>query len=229
MQATRIIVATIGVTLGIAGLDHGLFETLQGNTPTNGLIIQAIGETNRMWLHGTEEAFTIIPNFLITGILAIMVSLAIMIWSVGFVHTKRGASVFGLLFVLLFLVGGGIAAQVMFVPVTWAVATRINQPLSWWHKVLPKNIQRVLANIWPATLALGTLSFLIGLFIAITGYVPGESDPERILSICWSFIFLGGLGTYLLTFVAGFADDIQRQVDPHEAGFVELNERRNQA
>ena len=216
MKATRIIVATIGVTLGIAGMDHGFFEALQGNTPTNGLIIQAIGAANRMWIHGTEEAFTIIPNFLITGLLAVMVSLAIMIWSVGFVHTKRGASVFGLLFVLLFLVGGGIAAQIMFVPVTWAVATRINQPLSWWRKVLPENTRRVLAKIWPVTLALGTLSFLVGLFIAITGYVPGESDPERILSICWSFIFLGGLGAYLLTFVAGFAHDLEQQTASHQ-------------
>ena len=216
MKATRIIVATIGVILGIAGIDHGFFEILQGNTPTNGLIIQAIGESNRMWLHGTEEAFTIIPNFLVTGILAIMVSLAIMIWSVGYVHIKHGASVFGLLCVLLFLVGGGIAAQIMFVPVTWAVAKRINQPLSWWRKVLPENIRRVLSKIWPATLALGTLSFLIGLFIAITGYVPGESNPERILGICWLFIFLGGLGMYLLTFVAGFAYDIGQQVNSHQ-------------
>jgi hypothetical protein len=197
-------------------MDHGFFETLQGNTPTNGLIIQAIGESNRMWLHGTEEAFTIIPNFLATGILAIMVSLAIMTWSVGFIHTKRGASIFGLLFVLLFLVGGGIAAQIMFVPVTWAVAKRINQPLSWWRKVLPENIRRVLAKIWPVTLALGTLSFLIGLFIAITGYVPSESDPERILSICWAFIFLGGLGMFLLTFAAGFAYDIEQQMNSHQ-------------
>jgi Na+/melibiose symporter-like transporter len=55
------------------------------------------------------------------------------------------------------------------------------------------------------------LSFLIGLFIAITGFVPGvsKSNPERIFAICWSFIFGGGLGMTLLTFVAGFAHDIQ--------------------
>jgi hypothetical protein len=61
-------------------------------------------------------------------------------------------------------------------------------------------------------LALGSISFLIGLFIAITGFVPGESNSDRILAICWSFIFIGGLGTFLLTFVAGFADDIQKRL-----------------
>jgi hypothetical protein len=211
-RATRIIVTTIGVILGIAGLDHGFFEILQGNQPANRLIIQAIGSAHRMWLHGTEEAFTIIPNFLITGILAVIVSLAIIVWSVGFVHSKHGATVFGLLFVLLFLVGGGIAAQIMFAPVTWAAATRINKPLDWWRKVLPEGVRRGLAKIWPVTLMLGSISLLIGLFIAITGFVPGESDPDRILSICWSFVFLGGLGMFLLTFVAGFADDIQKRI-----------------
>jgi hypothetical protein len=208
-RATRIIVSTIGIILAIAGIDHGFFEVLQGNTPTNGLIIQAIGDAHQMWFYGTEEAFTIVPAFLITGILAIIVSIVIMVWSVRFIQTTHGASIFGLLFVLLFLVGGGIAAQIMFVPVTWAAATRINKPLTWWQRVLPENVRRPLAKLWPFTLTLGSISFLIGLFIAITGWIPGESDPERILNICWSFIFLGGLGTYMLTFVAGFADDIQ--------------------
>jgi len=209
-RATRIIVSTIGVILGIAGLDHGIFEILQGNTPTSGLIIQAIGPDQKLW--GTEEAFTIIPNFLLTGIAAVIVSLAIIVWSVRFVHTKHGARVFGLLFILLFLVGGGIAAQIMFAPVTWAAATRINKPLDWWRKILPEGVRRGLAKIWPVTLTLGSISFLIGLFIAITGFVPGESDSDRILAICWSFIFLGGLGMFLLTFVSGFAHDIQKRI-----------------
>ena len=94
-HTTRIIVATVGAFLGIAGLDHGIFGILQGNTPTSGLIIQAIGPEQHLW--GTEEAFTIVPNFLMTGILAVIVSLAIIVWSIGFVHRKHGASVLGLL------------------------------------------------------------------------------------------------------------------------------------
>jgi hypothetical protein len=212
-KAIRIIVATIGVVLGVAGLDHGIFEVLQGSTPTNGLIIQAIGGTNRMWLHGTEEAFTIIPNFLMTGILAILVSIVIIVWSVGFIHRKYGAKVFALLFILLFLVGGGIAAQIMFVPITWWVATHINKPLFWRQKVLPKKARSVLGKLWPITLTVGVVSFLIGLEIAVFGYVPGlkNNDPELILMICWLFIFGGGLGMFLLTFIGGFAHDSLQQ------------------
>jgi hypothetical protein len=209
-RTTRTIIATIGVLLGIAGMEHGFFEVLQGNTPTDGLIIQAIGDAQQMWYYGTEEAFTLVPNFLITGILAMSISLAIIIWSIGFLHTKHGATVFGLLFVLLFLFGGGIAAQIVIAPPTWAAATRINKPLTWWRKRLPENVRRRLSGIWPYSLAFGSISFVIGLLIAIFGYVPGMSDPERVINVCWAFIFGGGWAVFLLTFVAGFAHDIER-------------------
>lgn len=39
-----------------------------------------------MWYYGSEEAFTVIHNFLVTGLLAVAVSLCIIIWSIGFVH-----------------------------------------------------------------------------------------------------------------------------------------------
>lgn len=213
-RATRTIVSTIGVVLGIAGMNHGFFEVLQGNTPTEGVLIQAIGEAHQMWLYGGEEAFTIVPNFLVTGILAMLVGLGVIVWSLGFVHRKRGPIVLLLLFILLFLVGGGIA-QVVFIAPTLAVATRIDQPLTWWRKILPEKMRRALAKVWPYSLAAACLSFLIGLFIAITGFVPGVSrnNPELILSICWAFVFGGGLGLMVFTFVAGFAHDIQAQAD----------------
>lgn len=163
-------------------------------------------------LWGTEEAFTIIPNFLATGVLAILASLAILVWAVWFAHTKHGAAILGLLFVAQFLVGGGIAAPITFAPWLVAAASRINSPLAWWRKILPEGLRRGLANIWPVTLAVGSASLLVGLFIAITGYVPGASDDATILAVCWSFVFGGGLGMLLLTFVAGFAYDIQRQI-----------------
>lgn len=209
-RATQIIVSTIGVALAIAGLDHGIFEILQGNKPTPGLVIQAIGPEMNLW--GTEEAFTVIPNFLATGILAVLVSLAIILWSLRYLDTKHGATVFGLLFIALFLVGGGIAAQIVFAPFAWAAARQINQPLDRWRRLLPEPIGRGLAKIWPVTLALGSLSLLIGIFIAITGYVPGVTDDEGIFAVCWAFVFGGGWGLYLLTYVSGFMYDARQRI-----------------
>jgi hypothetical protein len=209
-RATKTIVAGISIVLAIAGLAHGIPEILQGNAPTEGLIIQAIGPEMNLW--GTEEAFTVLPTFLSTGIAAVSLSVALIIWSAGFLHKRQGAAVLGLLFAGLFLFGGGIAAQVMFAPFVWAAARKINHPVTRWRQILPASFRPVLAKVWPFTLTLGSLSFLIGLFIAITGYVPGVTADETILAVCWAFIFGGGLGLYLLTFVSGFAADIQQKL-----------------
>jgi hypothetical protein len=211
-RATKTIAATMGILLGVSGLDHGFFEVLQGSTPTGGLFIQAIGPQHQWWKYGGEEAFTIVPNFLITGILVILIGIAMIVWSVRWLHRANGLRGFSILAVLLFLLGGGIAAPVVFFPAGLAVASRINKPLTWWRRILPAGLRRVLAKIWPYTLAAQVISFAIGLAIAIFGWVPGVSDPEQILAICWAFVFGGGLGLFLVSAVAGFAADIEVMV-----------------
>ena len=211
-RATKTIVSTVGVILGISGLDHGIFEILQGDQPTNGLIINAIGPDHIMWEHGGEGAFTILPTFLLTGILAITVGIAMIIWSVWFIDKKHGPLVFFLLNLLLFLFGGGIGAPVLIYPTAGIAATLIHKPLKRWQRILPVRIRPVLAKLWPYTLTIAVISMLVGLYIAITGHIPGVSpnDPNRILAIDLTIVFGGGLGMFLISFVSGFADDIQR-------------------
>ena len=205
-KATKIIVATLGVIFGISGISHGFFEVLQGNAPTGGLFISSIGEAQKMWPHGNEYAFTLIPNFLMTGIAAMMVGLAIIIWSLGFVHKKNGPTVFFLLFVLLLLVGGGVA-QILFFPWIWLVSTRINKPLVWWRKILPVKIQKPLGKLWPWSLIISSALLVFVLEIGVTGFVPAVNDPEAVLSIMLSCL---GMEVVVLplTFVSGFARDI---------------------
>jgi hypothetical protein len=210
--ATRRIVTTLGILFAISGVSHGFFETLQGNTPTDGMFISAIGEAHRMWEHGNEYAFTLVPNFLVTGILAIAVSIVIIIWSVRFIHTKRGPLVFLLLFILLLLVGGGVA-QVPFFAMTWLVATRVNKPLTWWRKVLPGGLRKWLAKVWPWTLAVGVAVMLFTLWVATTGVVPGVSDEDTALNVMLSSLPVA-LVAFLVTFVAGFAHDIEMRPSP---------------
>jgi hypothetical protein len=209
-HATRTNVATIGVIFGVSGITHGVAETLQGNTPTGGRMINAIaaGSGWTRWSSGGEAAFTLIPNFLLTGILAMLVGLAIIVWSLGFVHRWYGPPVYLLLFVLLFLVGGGIAQVVFFLP-AWAVATRIHAPLTWWRRWLPAGLGSRLAQLWPWLLSLASALILMVLAIAIFGYMPGVQEMERVLSI---MLALAGAAwvSFMLAFVTGFAYDIER-------------------
>ena len=73
----------------------------------------------------------------------------IVIWSATSLNKKNGPLVFILLFILLFLDGGGVG-QIIFFTLIWAAATRINNPLTWWRKILSSTLRRVLAKLWPA-------------------------------------------------------------------------------
>ena len=78
---------------------------------------------------GMSPPLRLIPNFLITGIAAMLVGLGLIVWSIGFVQRKNGPAILLGLFVLLLLVGGGIA-QVIFFPWICLVSTQINSPLT---------------------------------------------------------------------------------------------------
>lgn len=208
INATRLIVTVIGVFFGIGGIDHGFFEFLQGNTPTPGLVINAIGEAHRFWIEGTEPAFTLIPNFMITGLVSMIVGLTIVIWSLFFVHTKYGRTVFLGLFILLFLVGGGMGQAFFFIP-AWAFATRMDKPLTWWKKVLPRSSWPFLSNLWVVTLTLVILIMLFVLEIAIFGVIPGMTDPAQIQNTSM-VLFFSAIILNIVTFIAGFGHELLR-------------------
>ena len=209
-KKTRITASVIGVLLGMGGIfNHGLFEILQGNKSTDGFFIEAIGEANRFWVYGTEAAFTIIHNFLITGICVILVGLALIFWSLKYIQIKHGVTVFLALLILLTLVGGGIGHIILFVP-TWAFATRINKPLDWWKKVLSAGVRNKLTAIWIYFLVATSVSWLILMELGIFGYFPGQNNPETILNIVFVFLFSSAI-LASITFICAFAGDISEQ------------------
>lgn len=185
VNATRVIASALGVMAGISGLDHGFFETLQGNIPTPGVMVEAIGPAQRMWVRGTEDAFTMVPNFLVTGILAMAVGVAIIVWSVRFIDSSHGSAVFLGLGALLFLVGGGVA-QVVVVVLCFAVSRRIHRPATRPRRILPAGAAGALAKVWPRLLVIGAVLYAVALEIAIVGFVPGVSNPDHLLAVCWS-------------------------------------------
>jgi hypothetical protein len=205
-NATRTNVAIIGTILGLSGISHGFFETLQGSTPTGGVFVSAIGEAQRMWPHGNEYAFTVIPNFLISGIVAIVLGLACVVWAVRYVTRPGGPTVFLLLFIGLFLTGGGVAQVILFIP-AWIVATRINKPLARSRPSSSGSLGRLLATLWPWLLAFAALSLLYTLVIAVTGFVPGIEDPDAALSV-----MLALLGAHVVLVVLSYCAGIARDV-----------------
>ncbi len=210
--ATRITTTVIGVLLALGGLDHGVFEILHGNAPTGGVFIQAIDAPMQWWIHGGEEAFTLVPNFLATGVLAVAVSVGILVLSLFFIDRRYGMHAFLLLCVLLTLVGGGVG-HVPFFLVAWAYGSRMRSPLAWWRRSLRPAARRPLAALWPYTLAVAVVCWLGAVEIAIWGFVPGRWGADAILAICWSLLLLAMVAINL-GYVCGFARDVSRLPQP---------------
>jgi hypothetical protein len=207
-SATRVIASTLGVFVGIGSMDHGLLECLQGARPTPGLIVNALGAgySWTVWKQGGEGALTLLPNFLLTGIIATLIGVLMIVWSLRFLHRRHGPTVFLLLGVASFLTGGGVAQIVPFT-LTWAVATRIRGSLEFWRWLLPAEARPALSRIWPWTIAASTALSLVALEIAVVGYVPGVSDQMELLHICWKTLGVA-LGLYMVSVCSGFAQDI---------------------
>jgi len=145
---------------------------------------------------------------MLTGIVSIIVGLAIVIWSIWFLPTKHGRTIFLGLFVLSFLMGGGIGQAFFFIP-AWAFATRMDKPLTWWRKVLPRNTWLFLSKLWIFLLVIATIAMLIGLEMAIFGFFPGISDTETLQNVNMTFVF-GAVILYVLSFIAGFGHELRR-------------------
>lgn len=160
-----------------------------------------------LWKQGGEGAFTLIPNFLITGLIATLLGLWIIVWSIRYIQSPNGPTVFLSLGVASFLTGGGVA-QILLFTLTWGVATRIGAPLAFWCRLIPNSIRRPVGRIWPWTLSASTALFFAALEIAIFGYVPGASDQTGILHICWGILAIV-LTLFLVSIVSGFAADIE--------------------
>lgn len=211
-RATKIYASTLGVLVGLAGVEHGVFEVLQGNVRPENLMIDAIGPEQKLWEFAIETALTVIPNFLISGILAIILGILVTIWALAYVDTKYGAPVLLFLSIALFLVGGGFA-PIFLTILAFLAATRINKPLRFWRSRAPGGFRNLMAKLWPWTLIISVVSFVIAVEIAIFG------DPLLTLvgaETAYSIQFSLGLAMLLLAIVAlpaANAHDAQRLTD----------------
>jgi hypothetical protein len=208
--ATRAVASTLGVLVGLAGVEHGFFEVLQGNVSPSDVMIEAIGPAQRFWEYGTERALTIIPNFLVTGILAIILGLLVTVWAGAFIDRNYGAWILLLMSIMLWLVGGGFAPIFMSL-LAAATATRINKPLKWWRAHLPVKLRGFLAKLWLWSIISFVVVFVVGVEIAIFGYpLLWLFDASTTYSIQSTLAFIM-VALMPVSIITAFAHDIQKQ------------------
>lgn len=209
-SATRVTVSAFGVLAGLAGIEHGIGEVLQGNVAPEGVVIQSWPDSALFRILTGEPAMTVVPNLLATGILAILISLIFLVWATMFVHTKHGGLVLILLSVVMLLVGGGFGPPILGVMLGVA-ATRIDAPLTWWRARLPAGLRRFLAKLWPRSLVAGVVAWLLVMpGTILLDFFFDVNDSDLVVPLI-TFLVLSAFGLLLLTIFAGFAHDAQRQ------------------
>ncbi len=201
-NATKVTVSTFGAIMGLAGIEHGIGETLQGNIAPSGIMFPSWPGSAFFRIVGGEPAMTIIPNLLVTGILAILFSVIYLVWAIRFVQRRNGGLVLILLSIVMLLVGGGIFPPIIGI-IIGALGTRINAPVTWRRAHLSVGLRHFLGKVWPGSFTACLIAWLL-LFpgINLLGYFFGVNDPNFTVVL----IFFA-LGSLLLTILTGFAHD----------------------
>ena len=100
----------LGIFAGIGGASHGPGEILQGNVAPAGTLIEA---WPMLTLLMGEPVMTVIPSFLVSGVLAIISGIVVTIWTATQIHRKNGGLILIMLSIVMLFVGGGLLPPVL--------------------------------------------------------------------------------------------------------------------
>lgn len=188
-KATKKTVSIFGTIAGLAAMEHGVGEMLQGNTTPTGTVILSWPNSKFFSVLGGEPAMTILPNFLITGIVTIILSLIFIIWATNFVQKKYGVLGMAVLAITLLLFGGGFGPPLI-TTILCLAATKINRPLP----SHPGNIRRFIGKLWPWCLVASVVIWLLLMpGLNIISYIFEEIDEILVIttiSLSFTSLFL---------------------------------------
>jgi len=205
-SAIRTTSTALGIYAGLLGVEHGIFELMQGSIPAGGFVIQAMGpacNAAAAW-HACFPAFTILPGFAASGILATLFSLGVAVWAATCIQLRRGGLVLLLLSIGMFLTGGG------FVPLLTgmlaaAAASTFRLPSRGRLRAMPRSLLRALAALFPWTLV------LIAAW-APSSWLIGHFYPATMLVIGTPLFLLFDLLLPLVSVFAAFAHDMNPEI-----------------
>ena len=113
-KAIRIVATSFGAFAGFGGIEHGIFEIMQGNVALGrGDQLDWTALRPRTSLERLRAGHDPAANFLATGILAVALGVVVMDWSLFLIHRRRSGLVLFLLSLALLLFGGGIFPPVI--------------------------------------------------------------------------------------------------------------------
>ena len=204
INAARASASTLGVLAGLGGMTHGIGEILQGNTAPRGNMIYSWTQGPIAAHMGGEPAMTIVPNLFVTGVLTVLVSLALLIWAAAFVQRKNGGWIQILLSGGMLLVGGGFAPPIIGI-LSGVAGLGIHATYTGWRRHLSTRVQHSLAKAWPWVFGLCVID---GVFLVIGSvflvFILNLHTPDLFVAS-----FLLAVGVVPLVILTGIAYDVE--------------------
>lgn len=206
-RATTSLFLTLSILAGVMGIEHGIGEVLEGNRPTPGVFILSWPDSAFFEIMSGEPAMTIIPNYLATGLFAILFSSLFLVVVIKFRHHARAITLLFALLPGMLLAGGGFGPPVLGA-LAVLIALKRNSPLDRWSR-LPSTVHSVLSRLWPWSFGICLLGWLM-LFpgAALIVFFTGVDDALiMIIPILVAFAFIP------ITLLLGFSRDISERSD----------------
>ena len=203
MNPRKLCLAAFGVILGIAGIEHGIGEIVQGSTLITTHFIKSWPDNRFYEILAGEPAFSLFINipFYLLGVLAILFSSSLIICSIFFIDKKYGALCFFILNLCLFLFGSGMAGPVIIgIPVSIAaliMKKKIISGIKYRSKIKYTFYFFFLVSIagwftmWPGFVILGMINKIPAGSNNIVYFTAGISFFTFIISLILSFLFDG--------------------------------------
>ena len=167
--ATYLTIAAIGAVTALAGIEHGIGEIRQGNHASPGLAFASWADSAAFTILGGEPALSVVPNLLLTGVLAIASSLGFLVCATAFAGRRYTGVALLLLSVVMLLVGAGYGPPV--IGVILAIAATRARGGAPAHSRPIGSVRRGLAALWPWLLVLD----LVAWFTLVPGVVLIDS------------------------------------------------------
>ncbi len=208
-KATRSLAMALAILAGVMGIEHGLGEALQGSQPIDGVLILSWPDSAFFEIMSGEPAMTVIPNTLITGILAMFFSGVFLGVVLRFRLRRQSLPFLGGLLLLMLLTGGGFGPPILGT-IAVLIALKVDAPLRAWQK-LPQRLQVVFSQLWPWSFGLTLLGWLM-LFpgAPLIAYFGGVDSEWVMLAP-----LLAAFGTIPVTLGLGFSRDLlAREPEP---------------
>lgn len=205
-----------GILSGLGGMTHGIGEVLQGNVSPDGLFIASWAEGPIAEHLGGDPGMTIIPNFLITGIVCLIISLMMIVWSARFIRKRKGGVVLIMLSILLLLFGGGGGPPALGL-LAGLGALGIHSKYPWLRQKLPNTFIITCSRIWPWLFGLTLLNaifLVVGHVVAVLWL--GVTNAEIFV-----FSFFLAVLSISLCILCGIGYDIHKTQEVHEGKMLE--------